>query len=99
MIVVVIDASHQQERCVAIYLKKIRQVLAERAVDRNMARGIVALVLECRITGGAPTATSEAAEVRWLLLSEVRELMDEGLCMQAAGCGTFRSRDCAGIRG
>jgi 8-oxo-dGTP diphosphatase len=42
-----------------------------------MRRGIIALVLRCRIIGGEPAATSEADEVAWLTPAEVRELMDE----------------------
>jgi 8-oxo-dGTP diphosphatase len=46
-------------------------------VYKNMRRGIVALVFQCRVVSGRPLATEEATEVRFLDPDEVRELMDE----------------------
>lgn len=35
-------------------------------VYKNLPQGVVALVFRCRQVGGAPTPTSEAAEVAWV---------------------------------
>ena len=51
-------------------------------VYKNMARGIVALVFRCRLTGGELTATSEARECRWLSPAEVRELLTEAYAVR-----------------
>ena len=51
-------------------------------VYKNMERGIVALVFRCRAVGGAPAATAEAVELRWLTGDECRELMDEAYAIR-----------------
>lgn len=60
------------------------EVEAERltGVYKNMSRGIVALVFRCRAVGGAPAATAEAVELRWLTGDECRELMDEAYAVR-----------------
>jgi 8-oxo-dGTP diphosphatase len=46
-------------------------------VYKNMKKGIVALVFECRVVSGQSVPTEEAAEVRFLTPEEVRDLMDQ----------------------
>ena len=45
-------------------------------VYKNMTRGIVALVFRCSPIAGTATATHEAAEVRWMSLDDVVNVMD-----------------------
>jgi 8-oxo-dGTP diphosphatase len=51
-------------------------------VYKNMSRGIVALVFRCHQTGGRPTSTVEAVELRWLTRNEVPQLMDEAYAVR-----------------
>ena len=44
-------------------------------VYKNMRLGVVALVFRCRPVGGTLTENSEAARFRWVLESEVSEIM------------------------
>jgi 8-oxo-dGTP diphosphatase len=70
-----------------IYAGLIREVQEETGLEvepmalsgiyKNMRRGIIALVFQCRIVGGEPLTTSEAEEIAWLTPHQVRELMDE----------------------
>lgn len=46
-------------------------------IYKNLPRGIIALVLRCRMKGGEPHETSEARAVRWTSLAEARGLMTE----------------------
>ena len=46
-------------------------------VYKNMRRGIIALVFRCRILGGEPRASNEAAEIAWLTPNEAQQRMDE----------------------
>ncbi|NJA55224.1 NUDIX domain-containing protein [Streptomyces sp. NEAU-H3] len=46
-------------------------------VDKNLARGIVALVFRCRPVGGALRVSEESSEVVWLTADEVRERVAE----------------------
>lgn len=54
------------------------EIVVERlsGVYKNLERGIVALVFRCGPGTGSPSATREAAAVRWLDSEQVRELMD-----------------------
>lgn len=51
-------------------------------VYKNMARGIVALVFRCKITGGKLSPSDEAAAFRWASPTEVRELADEAYAVR-----------------
>jgi ADP-ribose pyrophosphatase YjhB (NUDIX family) len=51
-------------------------------VYKNIARGIVALVFRCRVVGGTPTTSEEAAEIAWLTLAETRERMSEAYAVR-----------------
>lgn len=51
-------------------------------VYKNMARGIVALVSLCHPVGGAPHATDETTDVRWVVLEEVPDLMTEAYAVR-----------------
>lgn len=44
-------------------------------VYKNLTQGIVALVYRCRPVGGAPHATEEAREIRWMTTEEVQSAM------------------------
>jgi len=46
-------------------------------VYKNMARGIIALVFRCKITGGTLAATDEATAFRWASDRDIRELAAE----------------------
>jgi 8-oxo-dGTP diphosphatase len=54
-----------------------RQPVALSGVYKNMRRGIIALVVLCRIVTGEPQPTAEAEQIAWLSPDEVHELMDE----------------------
>jgi 8-oxo-dGTP diphosphatase len=49
---------------------------------KNMPRGIVALVFRCRPTSGHLTTGPETAELRWLTLDQVRDVMDEAYAVR-----------------
>lgn len=51
-------------------------------VYKNMSRGIVALVFRCRLVDGAPGASDEVRESRWLTPDEVASLMDEAYAVR-----------------
>jgi 8-oxo-dGTP diphosphatase len=49
---------------------------------KNMARGIVALVFRCKITGGELEATDEATDFRWVGERDIRELAAEAYAIR-----------------
>ena len=49
---------------------------------KNMARGIVALVFRCKITGGELEATDEATGFRWVGERDIRELAAEAYAIR-----------------
>lgn len=51
-------------------------------VYKNMARGIVALVFRCRVTGGTLGLTDEVREARWARVDELGGLMDEAYAVR-----------------
>src|SRR5215217_775280 len=51
-------------------------------VYKNMRRGIVALVVRCRVVDGQVGASAEAAKVAWLSAEEVAQRMDEAYAMR-----------------
>ena len=51
--------------------------IALTGVYKNMTRGIIALVLRCKITGGDLTTTDEASAFRWATDSEIMALAEE----------------------
>jgi 8-oxo-dGTP diphosphatase len=46
-------------------------------VYKNMTRGVVALVFRCKITGGQPATSDEAAAFRWASKADVCALVRE----------------------
>ncbi|MET8762294.1 NUDIX hydrolase [Lentzea sp. NPDC004782] len=54
-------------------------------VHKNLTRGIVALVFRCHLVGGAPHATDEAKDVRWMTRSEVSASMDPAFAVRILG--------------
>ncbi len=75
----VLEMAETFEECVS------REVLEETGISirverltgvyKNMKRAIVALVYRCSPLNGPVFATTEAAEVRWMTLDEVRKAM------------------------
>ncbi|MFJ8250364.1 NUDIX hydrolase [Streptomyces sp. NPDC094466] len=69
-----------------------REVLEETGIEvepvrltgvyKNMARGVVALVFLCRLTGGKEQTSPESTAVRWLTREEVRALMTEAYAVR-----------------
>ena len=51
-------------------------------VYKNMARGIIALVFRCKITGGDLATSDEAAAFRWAADTEIAELADEAYAVR-----------------
>jgi 8-oxo-dGTP diphosphatase len=51
-------------------------------VYKNMPHGVVALVFRCTPIDGPPTASEEAAEVRWLQPDEIGKRMDEAYAIR-----------------
>ena len=51
--------------------------MALSGIYKNLRRGIIALVFQCRIVAGEPQPTAEAEQIAWLSPDEVREFMDE----------------------
>jgi len=51
-------------------------------VYKNMARGIVALVFRCKITGGQLKTNSEVSAFRWADETAVRELTSEAYAVR-----------------
>jgi ADP-ribose pyrophosphatase YjhB (NUDIX family) len=49
---------------------------------KNMARGIVALVFRCKITGGELEATDETTGFRWVGERDIRELAAEAYAIR-----------------
>ena len=49
---------------------------------KNMARGIVALVFRCKITGGELEATDEATGFRWVGERDICELAAEAYAIR-----------------
>ena len=67
-------------------------------VDKNMRRGIVALVFGCHVASGRPRTGTEATEIRWLDPEEVAGLMDEAYAVRLLdalrqGAPAIRSHD------
>jgi len=46
-------------------------------IYKNMARGIIALVFRCKITGGDLRTTDEASSFRWADGTDIADLADE----------------------
>jgi ADP-ribose pyrophosphatase YjhB (NUDIX family) len=53
-------------------------------VYKNIARGIVALVFRCRVTGGRLALSDETAEWRWATAAEVASLADQAYAVRVA---------------
>lgn len=51
-------------------------------VYKNLERGIVALVFRCLAPPAAPSATTEAVEVRWLDREDIRDHMEEAYAVR-----------------
>jgi 8-oxo-dGTP diphosphatase len=51
-------------------------------VYKNMRLGVVALVFRCRLVGATLTENSEATGFRWVLRSEVSEIMSEAFAIR-----------------
>ena len=51
-------------------------------VYKNMARGVVALVFRCKVTGGELTASDETEDFRWAAENEIRELATEAYAVR-----------------
>lgn len=71
-------------------------------VYKNMPRGIVALVFRCRVSGLPTRSTSEASEIQWVSVGDVRALMPEAysirICDATRGASTHvRAHDGLGL--
>jgi 8-oxo-dGTP diphosphatase len=51
-------------------------------VYKNMARGIVALVFRCNVTGGHLTLNSEVSGFQWATPQEVKSMADEAFAVR-----------------
>src|SRR5260370_24866428 len=51
--------------------------IALTGIYKNMARGIIALVFRCKITGGELAVTDEVTAFQWADQTDVAELTDE----------------------
>jgi 8-oxo-dGTP diphosphatase len=51
-------------------------------VYKNMARGIIALVFRCKITGGHLQTNDESAAFRWTSAGDVADLADEAYAVR-----------------
>ena len=51
-------------------------------IYKNMARGIVALVFRCKITGGQLTTNNEVTAFRWADETEIPGLMDDAYAIR-----------------
>lgn len=56
--------------------------IALTGVYKNMPRGIVALVVRCKTTGGTLAASQEVGAFRWADPSEIPELADEAYAVR-----------------
>jgi 8-oxo-dGTP diphosphatase len=56
--------------------------IALTGVYKNMARGIIALVFRCKITGGEPAVTDETTAYRWADEQTIRELSAEAFAIR-----------------
>jgi ADP-ribose pyrophosphatase YjhB (NUDIX family) len=56
--------------------------IALTGVYKNMARGIIALVFRCKITGGELIVTDEVMAFQWADETEVAELTDEAYAVR-----------------
>ena len=80
-----------------------REVLEETSVNievgrltgvyKNMKRGIVALVFRCTPTAGRPHETAESANVKWVELSEVGQMMSEAYAVRVTDAFTNQCHD------
>ena len=51
-------------------------------VYKNMARGIIALVFRCKITGGRLTTNNEVTAFRWADEADIRQLTSEAYAVR-----------------
>ena len=51
-------------------------------VYKNLARGVVALVFRCHLTGGAERTSAETDRVAWLTADQVRDRMREAYAVR-----------------
>jgi 8-oxo-dGTP diphosphatase len=51
-------------------------------VYKNMARGIIALVFRCKITGGDLRTSDESAAFRWATETEIADLADQAYAVR-----------------
>ena len=58
------------------------ELVALTGVYKNVVRGIIALVLRCKITGGQLEVTNETTAFRWAAESDVRELMADAYAVR-----------------
>jgi ADP-ribose pyrophosphatase YjhB (NUDIX family) len=58
------------------------QPVALTGVYKNMARGVVALVFSCVVTGGKLATSSESKQVRWIDPDDVSPLVDEAFAVR-----------------
>jgi ADP-ribose pyrophosphatase YjhB (NUDIX family) len=58
------------------------EAVALTGVYKNMARGIIALVFRCKITGGHLAANDEAAAFRWASETDIRLLATEAYAVR-----------------
>jgi ADP-ribose pyrophosphatase YjhB (NUDIX family) len=56
--------------------------IALTGVYKNMARGIIALVFRCKVTGGVLTESDEVSAFRWADQSQIAELADEAYAIR-----------------
>jgi 8-oxo-dGTP diphosphatase len=59
-------------------------------VYKNMARGIIALVFRCKITGGQLAVNDEAAGFRWASEREICELVTEAYAVRISDARSQR---------
>ncbi|GAB3211231.1 NUDIX domain-containing protein [Marinactinospora endophytica] len=46
-------------------------------IYKNMPLGVVSIAIRCTVESGAPTATEEATQARWISLDEAKERMPQ----------------------
>jgi 8-oxo-dGTP diphosphatase len=56
--------------------------IALTGVYKNMARGIIALVFRCKITGGHLQINDESAAFRWATAGDIADLADEAYAVR-----------------
>ncbi len=60
-------------------------------VYKNMARGIVALVFRCRVTGGKLALSDETADLRWVGSAEVSRLAAQAYAVRVTDALEYAS--------